>query len=336
MKASLLSRLRCPTCRNTLSLVSQTGSQGGESAPETLRCEKCAAEYPVERSIPRFVPSKNYSANFGWQWNRFSGTQLDSVSGQQISKERFFSFTGWRPADLAGRTVLDLGCGAGRFSEIALSCGASVIAVDYSSAVDACYANLAGKGDLSVVQADLYELPFEAEAFDFVFCFGVLQHTPDVERAFTSISRHVAPSGRFAMDVYPETIMNRIWPKYWIRPFTRGMPPGRLFRFVEWLVRYLLPISTAVSRFPFVGRKLKYFIPVMNYAGVYPLSSKQHYEWALLDTFDMYSPKFDQPQTAPTIQSWFGKCGFDQVEVFRKGFLVGRGVKSKVPQGERR
>ena len=80
-----------------------------------------------------FAP-ESYAESFGFQWNRFRQTQLDSHSGHSVSRERFLTATGWEPESLAGKTVLDAGCGAGRFAEIALSCGATVFAVDYSRA----------------------------------------------------------------------------------------------------------------------------------------------------------------------------------------------------------
>lgn len=38
-------------------------------------------------------------------------------------------------------------------------------------------------------------------------------------------------------------------------------------------------------------------IPVANYVNEHQLSRDQRYAWAILDTFDMLSPHFDQPQT---------------------------------------
>ena len=67
------------------------------------------------------------------------------------------------PTDLAGQWVLDAGSGAGRFAEVALQAGAEVIALDYSRAVDACYANLKHYPNLHVVQGDIYALPFPKE-----------------------------------------------------------------------------------------------------------------------------------------------------------------------------
>src|ERR1700722_13144291 len=82
--------------------------------------------------------SVDYCTNFGDQWQRFRNIQIDSLSGSTESRDRFFRETGVDPKWLAGKLVLDAGCGAGRFSEIALQAGASVVAVDLSDAVHAC------------------------------------------------------------------------------------------------------------------------------------------------------------------------------------------------------
>ena len=83
------------------------------------------------------MPKENYAESFGLQWNRFANTQIDSKVGTNRSEIRFREETLWDERDLNGKLVLDAGCGSGRFSEIALKLGASLIAVDYSSAVEA-------------------------------------------------------------------------------------------------------------------------------------------------------------------------------------------------------
>jgi SAM-dependent methyltransferase len=283
--------------------------------------------YPVVDSIPRFVSADNYARSFGLQWNCFRATQLDSRSGQPISRDRFFKYSGWTADELAGKWVLDVGCGAGRFAEVALDAGANVVAVDYSSAVDACRANHRDHPRLHLVQADLYHLPFAPARFDYVYCFGVLQHTPDVRAAFMALPEQLAPGGKLAVDVYPKLLRNVFWSKYWLRPFTKRVPPERLFGAVQTLVRTLLPISTVVGRVPRLGRRLRYLLPVANYEGVYPLSRAQLYEWAVLDTFDMLSPAHDRPQTEATVRTWFRDAGLRDVWVGRTGFVVGRGSR---------
>ena len=96
---------------------------------------------------------------------------------------------------------------------------------------------------------------------------------------------------------------------------------------VERLVPLLLPISEALRRVPGSRGKLRYLVPVVNYTGVFPLSVEQIREWAVLDTFDMLSPSYDQPQSAPTLRCWMTDSGLVDVSVERPGFLVGRGRK---------
>src|SRR5262249_31420532 len=160
--------------------------------------------------------------------------------------ERFAFSTGWPLDGLAGRKVLDVGCGAGRFAEVAIGTGAEVVALDYSSAVDACRKNLGPHPLLNVVQGDIYRLPFRPGAFDDVYCLGVLQHTPDVERSFMSLPAQLRTGGRLAVDVYPALLLNVLWPKYWLRPLTKRLPQPTLFKLVKLMVRVLLPVSRLV------------------------------------------------------------------------------------------
>jgi SAM-dependent methyltransferase len=328
MKLELLQILRCPQCHEQFRL-----SPSGETASDILEGTlECAGpnhhQYPIRNSIPRFVSPDNYATNFGFQWNKFPRTQLDSYSGTTITRDRFFASTGWDPAQMKGKRVLDVGCGAGRFTEIALQTGAEVVALDYSSAVDACWQNNRDKGLLHCVQGDIYHLPFAKGSFDFVYCLGVLQHTPDVGAAFAALTSQAKPDGALAIDVYPRTWQNLASAKDWIRPITKRMDRMNLFRLVEtYLVPTLLPVSVMLGRVPLIGRKLRRLIPVSNYEGIFPLSREQLREWAILDTYDMLSPTYDSPQTATTVLEWFQTAGFKNVEVFRSGHLVGRGRK---------
>jgi SAM-dependent methyltransferase len=326
----LLKSLCCPLCHQDLTLRNEREDYG-KIKEGTLSCESCGATFPIQDYIPRFVPAGNYADTFGLQWNLFRHTQLDSHTGKPISRERFFNSTGWSPEELNGAVVLDVGCGAGRFAEVALDCGARVVAVDYSSAVDACRDNHEKSEHLDVVQGDIYRLPFKAGVFDFVYCLGVLQHTPDVKRSFMSLVPLVRPAGKLAADVYPKLLRNLLWPKYWLRPVTKRIPKRALLRIVKVMVALLLPVSRLIGRLPQVGRKLRYAVPVVNYEGVFPLDDRQLREWSVLDTYDMLSPAYDSPQTAPTLRQWFGEAGMEKVEVFRKGFIIGRAVKGGAP-----
>jgi len=326
MHRRLLDLLRCPGCAAALALDGARES-AGEIEEGRLSCAACARSWPIERGIPRFVGRDNYASNFDVQWNAFRSTQLDSASGLPISRNRFGHYTGWDERTLKGALVLDAGCGAGRFAEIALSLGARVVAVDYSGAIDAARANLAAKGEIDFVQADINALPFAPEAFPFVYCLGVIQHTPDPARSFRDLATVTAAGGRLALDVYAAGWKNLFFAKYWIRPLTRRISAQTSLRIVRRIFPPLYALSLLVGAIPFAGRKLRHLIPVANYSGIYPLDKAQLREWALLDTFDMWAPAYDQPQSLATLRRWFGAAGFRDAEIFRAGFFVGRGMK---------
>ena len=326
MTLDLLDILVCPDCRGVLSST-VAKARDGRIESGTLCCAACARTVPIVGHIPRFVPADTYASSFGFQWNTFRKTQLDSHTGVPVSRERLFGESRWTPADLAGKRVLDVGCGAGRFAEVALSAGAYLVAMDYSTAVDACFANLGGHPRLSVVQADVHHLPFGPDSFDYIYCLGVLQHTADARRTVLALAPPLKPGGRLVLDCYPRLAANILWPKYWLRPVTRRMPRARLFAAVQWLVPKLLPIARAIAAIPRLGRRLRYVLPIMTYYRVLPLTDEQQREWAILDTFDMLAPAHDHPQTAASIRAWLTEAGLGRVEAAREGLVVARAVK---------
>lgn len=323
MKIELLQLLRCPQSGQRLVLEGCNVESVIESG--WLISEDGRYRYPIHNSIPRFVPEDNYANSFGIQWNLFSRTQLDSYSGHPISANRFWTATRWSAGELKGRWVLDVGCGAGRFAEVALNAGAKVVALDYSRAVDACYENLQGHPDLHVVQGDVYALPFARESFAFVYCLGVLQHTPNVAMAFAALPSMVNDGGKLCVDFYAKTWKSVMLPKYWLRPVTKRLPKPILFSLLKRLVPVLLPLSRLIGNVPIVGKGLRRLVPVANYYGIYPLNDQQQFEWSLLDTFDWLSPRYDNPQTTASVKSWMEEAEVAEIEVVKAGHLVGRG-----------
>jgi SAM-dependent methyltransferase len=327
MQSTLIEILRCPRSGERLRLE-QPQYSDERIRSGWLVAESGAHRYPIREFIPRFAPESNYTDNFGMQWNKFRRTQLDSHSGQPISADRFWKQTGWKPEDIAERYVLDAGCGAGRFAEVALEAGARLVALDYSNAVDACYANLKQHRNLNVVQGDICALPFAKGLFPYIYSFGVLMCTPSTERSFAELPPMLAPGGRLCVDFYGLQFGTVFHAKWVCRPFTSRLQPQTLLKVLQSAVPVMLPISQLLGAIPGLGRYLKRLLPVANYTGVYPLNADQLKEWALLDTFDMLAPKYDHLEpTAGRLRRWLDNAGLAQVEVFRPGHLVGRGSK---------
>src|SRR3989304_1908544 len=80
------------------------------------------ASWPIRDGVVDLVTdAEDYASSFGEQWNNYRRTQIDSFSGQRSSEDLFAKYTGWE-FDTA-KSYLDLGCGAGRFTDIVLKKG---------------------------------------------------------------------------------------------------------------------------------------------------------------------------------------------------------------------
>jgi SAM-dependent methyltransferase len=270
--------------------------------------------FEIVNGVPRIAGTANYTANFGFQWNKFATTQLDNPSQlEDISRQRFFSETQWRPEDLAGKELLEVGCGAGRFSRVVLEhTTASLWSIDYSDAVSANMTNNGriAPGRFNVLQADIYELPFPDNSFDKVFCLGVLQHTPDVERSIRALVSKVRPGGEVVVDFYPVKGWWTRWhAKYLLRPLAKRLSHDRLLALIERNVDWLLAAHFLLHR---IGAgSLSRFLPLCDVTNTLPQfpDRSQLREWAILDTFDMFSPEHDHPQRIENVAEMFRKCG---------------------------
>lgn len=261
--------------------------------------------FPIINDIPRFVSLDNYSASFGFQWNTFSKTQLDIKGRVSISEDRFYKNTRWTKEELANKSILEVGSGAGRFTDVILNTDAELYTVDYSTAVDANWLSNKNRKDFFIAQASVYDLPFEEHSFDYVFCYGVIQHTPDVKQSFMQLVSHLKVGGKISIDVYKKNWKSIFLSKYWFRPITKRIEHKKLLRFIKWYIPLWFPISSMLIRIPYFGKFLCQLLPITNYSLQFPtLSKEQLIEWAILDTFDMLSPEYDQPQTINTLRSW--------------------------------
>ncbi len=328
MRRDHLKYLACPVCRSDLVLSTIRKANADRIEEADLHCSGCNQIFPIVRSIPRFVSAENYALNFGFEWLKHARTQYDSYWGSNLSEKRFFEETHW-PRDLSGDCLLEVGSGSGRFTEQAASTGAMVVSMDFSQAVEANYASNGSKDNVLIVQADLYQMPFLLGSFDRVFCFGVLQHTPDVRKAFFELPRYLKPGGYLAMDVYPRHrwYKQALKTKYWVRPFTRKMELDRLYRLVNGYVNFMWPLSRLIARLPY-GWQFNKFLLVMNYQGLHNLKEDAMKEWAVLDTFDMLSPAYDHPQKIGTVRQWFEEAQLQNIEVhYGYNGIEGRGRK---------
>lgn len=270
--------------------------------------------FPVVRGVARIAAEANYAESFGKQWNRFRLTQIDRPEvGERVSERRLFAETGWTPEDLKGIDVLEVGSGAGRFSRVLLDCTeARLWSVDYSTAVDA---NMATNGKIApdrfhLFQASIYEMPFDDDSFDKVLCLGVLQHTPDFDRSVRALVAKAKPGAEIVVDFYTvKGFWTKIHGKYLVRPFTKRMQHERLLGLIERNVDWLLGLSASLRKLRLGA--LTRFIPLVDVHKILPAGLPKDVvrEIAVLDTFDMLSPEYDNPRRIGAVARMFERSG---------------------------
>jgi len=242
----------------------------------------------------------SYVDNFSIQWKEFRKTQLDSQTGVTQTEDRLFSCSGWHPESLKNKLVLEIGSGAGRFTEVLLKYGAHVVSIDLSNAIFENSEN--NKSDrLLLIKEDLYNLPLKRSSFDFVLCYGVIQHTPNPVKSYKVLVEYCKPYGMCSFDQY--TRLNKPsqfgFPKYLWRPLTTRVPPRLLLKALKLYIPVYLPIDSFIKNIPVVGNRLTGCIPIpcINYTNFSDMKSEgiDPVEWAVMDTFDALGAKYDYP-----------------------------------------
>jgi SAM-dependent methyltransferase len=306
--------LACPRCGG--SFDTESVDPGGVTYPLVLRCQQCRTAFPVRDGIPRLTypeSEENYGSSFEYQWSEFALEQFDSHNGTSISEERFLKETGWTPEWLRGKRVFEVGCGAGRFLEIAARYADLVLAVDVSGAIDVASRNLAARPNVVCVQGSAFALPLRTGVFDGCYCIGVIQHTPDPEAAAAALGRPLAGGGRLALTAYERKSWTKLNGKYLARPFTRRLPPRILLPIVRALMPIMFCLGEIAFRLPRLNRIFRFVLPVADTTSENGLSLRQRYRWAVLDTFDALSPSYDNPVTRQEVEPQLRAAGMVKI-----------------------
>lgn len=309
--------LRCPACRHGL-----------EVSPDELQCTECRAVYPVQSGIPRFVSSpidadaRRTQASFGYEWTEFNDWQQ---SGETNFQQYFGDLD---RAWIAGRTVLDAGCGMGRHARQMASMAGRVVAMDFSRAIDQAARNTADLPNVTCIQGDITSPPVADAAFDFVYSIGVLHHIADTESAARRLLLKVKPGGRLRIYLY------------WKR---RGLSAV--------VLKLVDAVRTITTRMPFpllkafclvlsLGLWMSIVVPYRVLSG---LGAKRHEQWPLAayarypfnvlynDQFDRFSAPIEQRWSREDVHALMLRLGLDDIRVFPAFGWVAEGTRPALP-----
>ena len=259
-----------------------------------------------------------YVSNFGKQWRDHVNVQLDSVHGFKHSLNLLNEITFENLDFFTNKTVLEIGAGAGRFSEYICKEASKTVLVDLSQAI---FHNKAKENKNAIrVKADFLKL-ISSEKFDIVLCRGVLQHTPNPKESISKLYEFVKKDGLVVFDIYPTPKIGKFHPKYFL-----WRPLFKTFIKYEYLEKYLKKNIKPILK---IKRKLKSlffdstflsdcFIPVYDYKGRLDLTEDQLEEWAILDTLDGMYATYDIPMSYNKVISFLDSNNIEIIKSSKK------------------
>lgn len=291
---------------------------------------------PRAQDVERFESLHRLTARaFGYEWNTYQTTPWEEdvvtffwLTGadpklyEKLQLSDVFSFYPTTEdvrmvdgSELAQATVLDVGCGMGKYLKVVSDYAKEVIGLDLSDALLRAKATVSGRPNVHLVQGNILSPPLRRETMDFVYSVGVLHHTPDTHAAFLRSASLVKPGGRLAVWLYPKELdpnpyadwVHRIQDDI-IRPVTCRMPPWMLRAVSGVLGRLTFLRDRAAARSAATGSAFAY--AVAKYAGAIAVGRHRDPRIAAFLNFDWYSPQYRSYHTEDELRDWYHEAGF--------------------------
>ena len=158
--------------------------------------------------------SANWKENAKNLWNTTPCGSVGEITGDlnyflEVETNRYEEYAPWMKSffefgSYSGKKVLEIGFGQGTdLIQFSLA-GAQCFGIDISERhLTLAKKNFELRGlEASLILQDASHIHFESNMFDLVYSFGVLHHTPDIQKCFLEAYRVLKPGGKFIITVY--------------------------------------------------------------------------------------------------------------------------------------
>jgi SAM-dependent methyltransferase len=312
MHPRFVSLLACPRTGEPLSLEkSEAGPRG--TIVSGFLASASGARYPIIRGIPRFVGEENYSASFGFEWNRWPRVQFESENVgkpmQGHTTRMWERIVGIPDSAVSGKTIVEFGCGPGRFLDVVRAKGGLAVGLDLSQAVEAARHNFKDDPDVLIVQGDILHPPFRAGAFDGGYTIGVLHHTPDPAVGMRALAQRIKSGGWTACCVYPKqgfynlqsVARFRRLHNNFLKPYFGYGPTLVYSHFAARVLAYGFK----------AGQRFRVTRPIANWLGDnwIPWLWFPDARWRVLDIFDGITPSYASTHIERDVHQWMDSAG---------------------------
>lgn len=299
-----------------------------------IECEDCNYYYPIEDGIVYTYPSVITSTKVNIKPRRFNSTMKSytnwwlkvnkGIGYKQNLSKLFTAQTGKDIGFLDGKTILDAGCGGGRFLRyVAQARESTIIAFDLGGGIKLAKELNKETNNIIFIQGNILNPPFRASAFDFIYSFGVLHHTPAPKNAFLSLSQTLKEGGFFSIYLYyrPYLTANDRGIKFALQQNIQYLYREPLRIFVTYLphhlilgwsrIIYYLNLFERIKNSNRLQKLMKKMLRVIIPPGKYrTLESKEH---NIIRNYDHYSTRYNFTHTHEEVLQWFQEAHFNNV-----------------------
>jgi SAM-dependent methyltransferase len=264
------------------------------------------------------------TVTFSDKWSRFKNYGLEAehqtfLRGWYCKKLGLPDETALRQFYRGKTAILEVGPGSGFNSRfMAENSPGTVIAADISEAAHTTYGNTKDLANCHVVQADVMNLPFPDNHFDFAIADGVLHHTPDTRAAVAAMYSKVRPGGQFFFYVYKKMGAARQFCDAHIREHFTRMDPEACYAACEPITELGRELSklkakiTLTKPIPVLGipagehdvQRLLYY----NFVKCF-WNDAFDYETNNMVNFDWYHPHNAWQHTEDEVRGWLRDLG---------------------------
>ena len=140
--------------------------------------------------LPKSKKELDTINSFNYQWSHLSDSKylLTDESWRENVDQYILDELSITREEIKNKTVIDVGCGGGRWSYGFAKLGCKVTSVDISEGP--CKLTKRNVPEAEVIESDLFELQkaVSNRKFDIIWCWGVIHHTSNPHRAFEALT----------------------------------------------------------------------------------------------------------------------------------------------------
>lgn len=224
------------------------------------------------------------------------------------------------------KTILEVGSGMGWMSYyMAQNTDGDVISCEIGNGVFKGYNLCKELNNCHMVKADLMNLPFANEFFDYIHADGVLHHTPDCKNAIKTLYDKLNRGGVFWFYIYKEMNPVKHFCDDYIRKVYSEMEPSEALEECKAFTELGRELSKITAKI-----KLDRPIKILNIpAGIYDVqrfiyynflkcywNEEAGYEYSNITNYDWYTPNNASQQTVDEVEGWLKEFGIEKYDFY--------------------